>query len=579
MFHHHGLRGLAQAGLVSMFELRPDGLYCEADLNQSEAAERCLTLVREGRAAWSSGTMPHLMDVASDGYVRRWPVVEASIVHVDEAGSYPGTTTAFFAPIRSIWIMSEQNVTEDQRIVPPPPAAPLPAEALPSSELIAMRSALDALRLTVEQQSRRVLPAAPAATPVLRVSSHWDSVTALQMLMFDRARRYASARGWVVPARDEEFMRALVDKLAALRAIDQARAAGSLRAIDAAAFDAWHARVPHLRADEAMQSTLANAGDELVPTMLSSVVYHAWRMESRVFGLLPAFDLPSVPYEWPTIGSGPTIRRVLEATDQAQASIPNSPRKFSKPTTNKITFSPGKIGAGVLVSRELFARSGIPLIEALTTEYVRQMAIAADDVLLNGDESTNATNISHYGVDPTGTTYDRYLILDGLRHIAIGNSDSAAAATISANSITAIQKLMGARGRLGLDIANLVCIVDPGVMYKLLDLSDFQTIDKIGDKATFLTGQVGSWKGIPVVVSDELENANDSGQYPSTHDGAKGQFLILHKQGLRIGRERLMEMDSGDVPHTGLFAMSGTESFDLQAFEAGMVAHAFNVTV
>jgi hypothetical protein len=38
-----------------------------------------LELVDQGALGWSSGSLPHLVDVATDGYIRRWPIVEGSL--------------------------------------------------------------------------------------------------------------------------------------------------------------------------------------------------------------------------------------------------------------------------------------------------------------------------------------------------------------------------------------------------------------------------------------------------------------------------------------------------------------------
>ena len=69
-----------------------------------------------------------------------------------------------------------------------------------------------------------------------------------------------------------------------------------MRAIDTKAYEALHRYFPHLRANEAMSSTGANIGDELVPPLLHSMAYHYYRRESNVLGLFESFQMPSQPF-------------------------------------------------------------------------------------------------------------------------------------------------------------------------------------------------------------------------------------------------------------------------------------------
>lgn len=419
----------------------------------------------------------------------------------------------------------------------------------------------------------------PAQQPSIQVGSEWDNVTLWGMLFRDEFQRLDAARKGRLHQREEAFMRACVDKARKLRDAQTDLPVGHLRAVDEPAFRAWHERVPHLRADEAMQSTLAGSGDELVPQLLNSVAHYEFRLQSRVWGLLRSIMMPSQPFDYPTISGGPTFRRALEPTDRSHLDLGSSHLKDDKPTTSSIQFSAGKLGILALVSKDLLEDSGIGVADMLAQQFARNAARDIDYVLLNGDERTAATNISH-SADPTGSAYDRVLILDGLRRIAQAASDNTSVTTIATTSGLAVQALMGDRGIIGLDVANLVHVVDPGFMYKLLALTDFQTLDKVGDRATYLTGQIGSWYGAPVVVSDELEYTDASGLYPADHSsGTKGQMVTLHRDLLVVGYRRMLETAMSMPPHTDMLAMSATIRLDLKALETGAVGWGYNATV
>jgi N4-gp56 family major capsid protein len=77
------------------------------------------------------------------------------------------------------------------------------------------------------------------------------------------------------------------------------------------------------------------------------------------------------------------------------------------------------------------------------------------------------------------------------------------------------------------------------VYYDLLEDANFMTVDKIGDRATLLTGQIGSIGNTPVVVSSSFENK------AATEIGAicvaPANFLAGNQRGLRIDTQELVE--------------------------------------
>lgn len=600
MFYHGLLDNPVRIGTTVRYELLDDGLYAEAEIFPGEYGDAALRLLEENRAAASSGTMPHLVKKDGNGYVSDWPLVEWSILDVDHAGSWPGTTTV--AAIRSAGVAIDNTISDTvvvERSIFMPPAnqnesstngstQPHAASSTPRDEEIQDARAIQHLTslvesLTAEVQNLRNAPAvqlpqtpAPPQQPQVQVKSKYDDVSLFGLLHWDEHRRIHAAKQGKTYVREESFMRALVDKARKARE-SQADEIGVKR-VDALAFEAWHDKVPYLRADEAMQSTLAGSGDELVPTLLNSTAYYEFRLQSRVLALFPSFQMPSNPFDYPTISDGPRFRRASEPTDRSQTDLSASYLADGKPTTAKKTFSAGEIGVISLASRTFFEDAGLSVADVLAEQFSRNAARDIDYLLLNGDERTAATNISH-SADPSGTEYDSVLALDGLRRIAQSNSDNTAIATLGTTSIVTLMQAMGTRGIIGTDLANLALVVDPGTWYKLIVLDDFTTVDLVGERATILTGQVGYWFGVPVIVSDELEYTDANGLYPAAHNGTKGQSVLVHRRLNMVGYRRDLQMESGFIPHTGLYALSATVRMDLQSMEAGSVAWGYNTTV
>lgn len=625
VLHTHGKNPLypGRGGTIvrESLEWTRTGLFGEMVIEPGVTGDGILELVEARRAASSTAAMPHLIRVnRRTGYVQRWPLIENSVADMEIVASLPGTTKvsyvrALFPGVdlrgvsddefleRSPWLMPA--VAGEQVPVPagvPAPTPPVglnpPAAGADVAEMIRQQSAQIA-QLTQQMTDFQNRPLRSLSggelqfpsQPQFSVGSKFDQMSLLGMLCLDQARLHNKINRGQRHVRTEEFMRALVDK--AKRAFDADEKAGivaesgNLRCVDALAYEAWHEKVPHLRADEAMQSTLAGSGDELVPTLMNSVAWYAFRMQSRVFQTLDTFQMPSNPYDWPTITSGVTIRKVNEATDQSQLNLASSTRPASKPGTGKKTFT--ALGEGIggmsIVSSVLFEDAGLDVAEVLANQWSYDMARAIDYVVINGDEDATTTNISHYGTDPTGTAYDKILVLNGLRKLASGNSDTADLGSLGINDLNTLQLLMGTRGVMGTDLENLVAFVDPGVYYALKILTEFRTFDKVDETLyTIRNGFVGNWDRIGVVLSDDLEwMTADVNRIPAAHNittgSDSGGVLLVHRKECKVGIMRDIQIEQGPVPHTGLYALSGTVRMDIQCMNAGGVAFGYGVTI
>jgi hypothetical protein len=81
-------------------------------------------------------------------------------------------------------------------------------------------------------------------------------------------------------------------------------------------------------------------------------------------------------------------------------------------------------------------------------------------------------------------------------------------------------------------------------------------MDKFGDKATYVTGQVGSIYGIPVVITEFLDNVGISGN----HVG-----LLVYLPGFIVGQRRAFEIESWYDPRRQLTAIYLSTRYDMKA--------------
>ena len=336
------------------------------------------------------------------------------------------------------------------------------------------------------------------------------------------------------------------------------------------------------KANELIYSTSSGYGDEWVPTLMSAMLWRTIRLQATVLPLFNQFDMPSQPYDYLTEGNDPTLYKVAETTNRDQLVIgANMPITDSKIGTGKVTFNAGKLGALSFWSEEMSEDSIINVRTQFNDQFGITMAHGIDELLVNGDESTGATNISDYGNLAISSNW-RLLVLDGLRKqpLAVTTSDARDGGVLDIYDVNATRALMGQNGRLGKDVSQLVIITDVPTSYKFEDLDQVLTIDKYGSRAVILNGQLASVKGIPIVVSEDYPLTSVTGVVSNTAtDNIKGSFMVVNRLGIKVGWRRRPRIFVGQVPFSEAWYIMSTARLDIGFFETGVVALNYNVTV
>ncbi len=83
MIYHHGLDGATKTqvqGRQVEHEIIDEGVWARGQLDKSAKYHATVSkMVRDGKLFFSSGSMPHLVDVDKSGHIKRWPWVELSL--------------------------------------------------------------------------------------------------------------------------------------------------------------------------------------------------------------------------------------------------------------------------------------------------------------------------------------------------------------------------------------------------------------------------------------------------------------------------------------------------------------------
>lgn len=125
---HHGIP--VKAGLESFAEhlfqpikaTRDDvGIFAETILNLADAYEaKVYELVKAGKLGWSSGAASHTVKRATDGYLKRWIIAEASMTPI------PAEPLHRVQPIQALKSLPFVPLVEESASADAPPAPPAP---------------------------------------------------------------------------------------------------------------------------------------------------------------------------------------------------------------------------------------------------------------------------------------------------------------------------------------------------------------------------------------------------------------------------------------------------------------------
>ena len=319
-----------------------------------------------------------------------------------------------------------------------------------------------------------------------------------------------------------------------------------------------------------------------IPTDTSGNLREWVMMEMRVAALFGEFTMPTPTFDWPYVTGPPAATYVAEVDQVADAfTAPTAADQMfggSDPAA-KNTFNARKIRAFSFYSREWSEDTIAATLPWLMRQLPLSVGRAWEDAIINGDEGATLDDTNHQGA----ALVDRWF--DGLRDYVIqevgtwvGDTTDTHAYRFAANMTAAAWVLAefadGLRAqrkkmdKYGLLLRDLVYVVDINCYYQLMSLPNFQTLDKLGSKATLLTGQVGAFDSIPVVVSEFMELLEANGT-PITEDGTRmnsnvedsGSNLLIYRPGWIKGRRPGMGAEVVRYAHT--------DSYMVVVFERG----------
>ena len=227
-------------------------------------------------------------------------------------------------------------------------------------------------------------------------------------------------------------------------------------------------------------------------------------------------------------------------------------------TISSVDFTPHKFMATTHLAKDEEEDTVLPLLDFLRAAATRRLARAIDKSILRGTGALTGFTASPTNTITAGTGYAS--VIEGITNLTGDVGAGLTVDTGSGNDKADPSDIASARtklGKYGLQLGNdLVYLTTIEGYNNLVTTSDFQTVDKFGPNATYLTGSVGAVYGIPIAITEFLDNVGSSNNDIG---------VLLYKPGFMIAERRGIEIESEYEPRQQVTAMYMSTRFDFKA--------------
>ena len=289
-------------------------------------------------------------------------------------------------------------------------------------------------------------------------------------------------------------------------------------------------------------------GLQLIGAQYVGELWAGARAESRVFGLIPTFQMAQATAYLPVAAALPEMLFVAESTASNSSNYTTS-----KTGSNVVQVTPYKFVIHEMFSGEMVEDSIIPYLPFLRAQLQAAVSYYSDSLVLNGDTTNAGTgNINLDDADPADTKH--YLAFDGIRHAALVDTTTN---TVNVAAAITLDDLSLVRGKMlqtayNLDWGHpnqpgdLIYVADPETADAIAMLDEHLTVDKFGPSATVLNGQVSKvFGGHPLISSVAVSKTEADGFVSTTaSNNTLGQVVAFNRNGFTVGIRRDLQVET-----------------------------------
>lgn len=327
---------------------------------------------------------------------------------------------------------------------------------------------------------------------------------------------------------------------------DKANAVFLSRALNKGVFDT--------RMGDRMKAVLS---DSNLYEAFSTNIYHEMQQQLVVAPMFRRIEINSRDFRIPVADEDQSdfVAQFPSGSFNAGPSDTTTVPTTRQATIGAVNVQPKKFMVATHIAKDEEEDTIIPLVDFLRQAATRRLARGMDKAILRGDGSITSDFSASNALASAGVYASVVKGLVELSNSAGLLTKTGATATKAAPSDIAAARLL--LGKYGLALGeNLAYITSVEGYNNLVTNTDFQTVDKFGSQATYLTGSVGAVYGIPIYISEFMDSA-------SAADSNLG--VMVYKPGFVIGERRAMEIESEYLPQQQVTAMYLSTRMDFKA--------------
>jgi HK97 family phage major capsid protein len=299
-----------------------------------------------------------------------------------------------------------------------------------------------------------------------------------------------------------------------------------------------HVKLPSEELQKALTADGSGTGDELVPTSMAAELWQDFFLQSRIVSNIGTTPMPTDPFNMP-LGLGDVTWR---------KGTQNTATTASDPSTADSTLTSTEQVCEVNWSYNLDEDAVLAVMPALRQRLQISGALQMDKFVLNADDTdASSGNINSDDANPDNDKYYLSNGQDGIRHLwLVDNSGQGVDAGGDALTDADILNALSNMGKYAVNPESCVMFADPSAYIKgLMDLDAVQTLDKYGEEAVVMTGELGKYRGISIVPTGAQALTEADGKVNDGGGGTLGQISIVNKDFWTAGfrRELLIEVD------------------------------------
>ena len=341
------------------------------------------------------------------------------------------------------------------------------------------------------------------------------------------------------------------------------------------------------REQRAMDSAETGFGLELIGAQYVRDLWMAARNMDSLVGDIRTIPMTDPVSYVPIDGDMAEMLFVGESTSASATAYTTT-----KTGSGRVTLTAKKFTIQQVWSAELDEDSIIAYTPFLREKLAMSAAMHLGSAYYNGDTTNAGTgNINLDDADPADTKH--YLAWDGIRHYwlvdATGQGKDMAAALDPHEIDVARGKLNGGDDDVdnllkninwGLDPRSLRIVCDWDTYMAMLDIDDVKTVDKYGPQATVLTGELASYRGIPIIAPAYASKTEADGKASTTEaSNTKGQITVFAPAGFLGGVRREVQLFFDRIQRTDQFLFELYTRRAFTRFGANTAAGIYNITL